>query len=152
MIDCPECNGAGQIATSYREAAPKKTVPQKKERSHFLNMAKAWASAVADFLGEYGGFLLVLTILVAILYIAFNGIRADIKARDLKAIEDAKHGYFIAQYDEANTVQRCWITPSKDEVVLVGKGAYVWVYDMDNPGGIPTSIGISTPSKCVRIQ
>lgn len=145
MIDCPECNGAGSIATSYREVQPKKPIVKVKKKSLIMARTKAWCK-------EYWGMFPVIAVIGALATLMFRGISGDIERASLKRIEDAKHGYFIVQYDEANAVQRCWITPSKEEISLVGKGAYAWVYDMDNPGDIPASIGISIPSKCVRIK
>lgn len=147
MIDCPECKGAGKIADSYRENA--KVESQKKKPGAF----STW---VHDWWPIFGGLILVLGIGYGgckfINLIDDAAVKADAAQRKAEA-EKPRHGYLIVQYNDANEVQRCWLSPNKDaEVAVVGKGVYIYMADIKNPGVIPASVGVTDMSKCVSYR
>jgi len=160
MIDCPECHGAGKVTTTYREAAPKKSVAQKKGISIgtlvFMDgpdKPKAWVGKVAKWSRKWWPFFACFSVILLVAYGFDKTIDHVIDSSNVAAAIKAKQDYLIVQYNDANEVQRCFLSPSKDgDVTVVGKGVIVWVPDVDNPGDIPAHVGLSDLSKCLRYK
>jgi len=144
MIDCPECKGAGKIATNYRENA-------KLDKKN-IKLSNVWIHNRIPVLA-------FIAIIYSIVYGSYKIINSDKIINTYNARVTAtqsnipKSGYLIVQYNEANEVQQCWLSPHKyEEVSIVGKGVYIYMNDIKNPGVIPSSVGVTDLSKCISYQ
>lgn len=145
MIDCPECKGAGKIANNYRENA---MVERSTEEKSFCII-----DATGRWIKDWWPVIAVITMVSGIGYGGCRIINVLDEASAKAAAEQPKHGYLIVQYNDANEVQRCYISPSKDgDVTIVGKGIIVYMSDVDKPGAVPANVGVSDLSKCLRYQ
>lgn len=148
MIDCPECKGAGKMATSYREAPAQKPAEEKEEVCILDAVGGFFKAMWQFFLNWWGAFVVVAALLFLAWFVHFAWVETGKK----EAIK-AKQVYLIVQYDDANQVQRCFLSPNKDsDVTIVGKGAIVYMDNIDQPGTVPATVGVSNLSKCLRYQ